>query len=292
MILLIGMVGVITFNSCKKDDEDTEAGNPSISLSHQAGYTYSNGTASFGDSLKFGVSCSSNGTDNLVNFKVLVNGVAVVDSSINASSFNSDFIAAKGADPQESYQFVITDIAGHSASSTVTITAVFGEIMTFPNVLLGAQANVTEPSFVSYSNNTVTRYYQVDAFNHQSDIDMFCFWENTTSHPDSMKLAAPGSNITGIFTGATAPENYTIKNVTYFVQTTMTPTEFDAIQNDGGILAAYDPNNAFRKVKNLMPGDVCAFKIQSGLYGLLKVTASQGPETGTLTFDIKIQKAN
>jgi hypothetical protein len=40
----------------------------------------------------------------------------------------------------------------------------------------------------------------------------------------------------------------------------------------------------------LEAGDVYAFLLQSGKYGLLKVSAVDGTEAGTLKFDVKIQK--
>jgi hypothetical protein len=105
-----------------------------------------------------------------------------------------------------------------------------------------------------------------------------------------MTLAAPGSNITGIFTGSTAPDFYTVKNVTFFVKTTLTTAQFDAVQNDAVIRASFDPQNQFKKAKLLSVGEVYAFLLQSGKYGLFKVVAVNGSETGTLQIAIKIQK--
>jgi hypothetical protein len=105
-----------------------------------------------------------------------------------------------------------------------------------------------------------------------------------------MALAAPGSNIKEIFTGATAPEFYATKNVTFFTKTTLTAAQFEAVQNDAVIRASFDPNNKFKKAKLLTVGDVYAFKLQSGKYGLYKVTAVEGTEDGTLQIAVKIQK--
>jgi hypothetical protein len=105
-----------------------------------------------------------------------------------------------------------------------------------------------------------------------------------------MTLASPGSNITGIFTGTTSPENYTIKNVTFFVKTTLTAAQFDAITTDEAILSAFDNDNKFKKAKQLAVGEVYAIKVQSGKYGMFKVTNVTGTETGKLEFTLKMQK--
>jgi hypothetical protein len=155
-------------------------------------------------------------------------------------------------------------------------------------LLLGAQDNPTDPSFLSTSDGV--RYMQAQAFENQAKIDLFCFYENTASHQNMMTLASPGSNITGIFTGTTSPENYTVKNVTFFVKTTLTAAQFDAITTDEAILSAFDNDNKFKKAKQLAVGEVYAIKVQSGKYGMFKVTNVTGTETGKLEFTLKMQK--
>ena len=105
-----------------------------------------------------------------------------------------------------------------------------------------------------------------------------------------MSLGSPGSNITGIFEGASSPDNYTTKNLTRFFKTELTAAQFDAIQNDAVIIDAYNADESRKKASVLTAGDVYAIKIQSGLYGLIKVIAVSGEETGTLEIAVKIQK--
>jgi len=285
--ILTFLAGSILFTGCKKEDDPVP---PTISFNAAAGYISTNTTAKYGDSLTFGVIAKSNGTDKLAKFQLFANGDQVTDSTISTHDFTYGFYIFKSILDIEIWKIVITDIAGNVDSTAVTITANFGEILSYPSIVLGAQDNTVEKSFLSYSNSSATTYFQVEAFNHQADIDMFCFYENTASHVNLMTLAAPGSGITGIFTGTTAPENYTTQNVTYFVKTTLTAAQFDAVQNDAVILASYDPNSKFKKAKLLTTGDIYAFKLASGKVGLLKVTAVEGTETGTLQIAVKIQK--
>jgi len=287
-LFIILLASSMMFTGCKKDEASVVL--PTITLKAGTGYITANTQAAFGDTLKFGVTAKANGTDNLVKFTVYVNEQKIKDSTINTQSFTFDFYSLKSVLDSEVWKFVTTDIAGNVGTSTVTITGNFGLLDSYTAITLGAQNNTTIESFLSYSNNTTTKYFQAAAFADQGNIDMFCFYEATATHQNFMTLAAPGSNITGIFTGATAPDFYTTKNVTYFVKTTLTPAQFDAVVNDAVVMYSFDPANKFKKAKVLTVGDVYAFLLQSGKYGLLKVTAVTGVEDGSLQMDVKIQK--
>ena len=273
---------------CTKEEDPIVL--PTITYKHDAGYISANTTANYADTLNFGVVATSNGTNNLVKFQIYANGNQLVDSTINTASFTFDFYSIKSVLDKEVWKFVTTDIAGNSKSDSITITGSFGEITSVNSIKFGAQNNTTEKSFLSLTNGVSTMYFQADAFNHQADIDLFCFYENTASHVNLMTLAAPGSNITGIFTGTSAPDFYTTKNITFFVKTTLTAAQFDAVKNDAVILEAYGSAKAYKKANLLAVGDVFAFKLHTGIYGLYKVTVVEGTETGTLQIDVKIQK--
>jgi hypothetical protein len=292
LIILSGMLllaGTLFLSSCSKD-EDEKPGNPTMSFLVEDGYVSENTVAGFGDTLRFMVYIVYNGTDALTHFKASMNGFVEIDSAINKTSFTIEITRNKTVEAAEVWKFELTDNAGNKTDYSLTVTGNFGPIFSYSGILLGAQDNPSVESFLSYSNDTFTKYFQADAFNHQADIDMFLFFENTPEHPNMMTLAAPGSNISGIFTGATAPENYTTKNVTFYCQTTMTATEFDAIENDAMILAAFDQENKYKKANKLDPGDVVAFWLQSGRYGLVKITNTAGAESGQIEFDVKIQE--
>ncbi len=282
-------LAVFAFTNCTKDEDDPIV-LPTLNLKAETGYISQNTNAAYGDTLLFGVIAKSNGKDNLVKFRVEANDQLMLDSTINTAEFTFDFYTLKGISQTEEWTMTVTDIAGNSFNKTVTITADFGEINSFTTVLMGAQDNVDVQSFLSLSDNLATLYFQAQAFQNQEDIDMFCFFENNEESQNMMSLAAPGTGITGIFSGQTSPENYTTKNTTYFCKTSLTAVEFDAIQDDAVVLDSYDPDNKFRKAKLLTAGDVYAFKLQSGLFGLFKVIAVNGEETGTLELAIKVQK--
>lgn len=284
---LILLAGSMIFTGCTKDDSPVS---PTVLLKSGIGYISANAQAAYGDSLQFGITAKSNGSDNLVKFTIYANDEKILDSTINTQNFVIDLISRKSILDTEVWKFVTTDIAGNEGTNTITITGIFGQISTHNTVTLGAQANITEKSFLSLRNDAANTYFQEEAFYHQADIDMFCFYEYSVDYPNYMTLAAPGSKITGIFTGSTAPDNYGTKNVTFFVKTTLTAAQFDAVHNDAIVLASYDPANKFKKAKALAAGEVYAFMLDSGKYGLLKITAVTGIENGSLQMSVKIQK--
>lgn len=283
-VAAIALIAVL-FTSCSKDEE--VLGGPTVTFITTAGYTSADATMLYQDTVMVGITAISNGSDNIKQVKISANEELLKDTAVSQPQFELSINIIKGVSATETWKFEVIDVAGHSTIKTLVLSRV-NQINSYNVLLLGAQDNPTDPSFLSTSDGV--RYMQAQAFENQAKIDLFCFYENTTSHQNMMTLASPGSNITGIFTGTTAPENYTIKNVTFFVKTTLTAAQFDAITTDEAILSAFDNDNKFKKAKQLAVGEVYAIKVQSGKYGMFKVTNVTGTETGTLEFTLKMQK--
>jgi hypothetical protein len=158
---------------------------------------------------------------------------------------------------------------------------------TVKTVKIGAQDNTTTGGFYSVAGNKV---YTMDAaYASQGAIDIFCFYE--AANGNNIAIASPGSNITGIFTGASSVENWTTLNTTYFNKTTLTVTQFDALaETDQLIETSFDTANHYRKAKNLQVDDVWAFQVQAGDFGLFKVTEVVQDSIGSVTFEVKVKK--
>ena len=153
-----------------------------------------------------------------------------------------------------------------------------------PSVTIGAQANTTVPGFYSVSLDKT--YTMSQAADNAAMIDIFCFYEAETGN--NIALASPGSGIRDIFTGDDIPDKWTIKNTTYFFQTSLTATQIEAVQDgDALIETSFDTDNARKKAKDVQVGQVWAFKTQDGTYGLLHATAVTQGTNGTVTFLIK-----
>ncbi len=282
-MMFLAVASFITL-SCKKDkDEEVVKPNPTISFKKDAGYTYTAVSAKYKDTIKVGVIGKYNGSDNITKFKLTANGQTMLDSTINVLEYNADFRIIKGLAEKEVWVFTVTDVAGKTATDSIVITGNFGQINSYASVILGAQSNTSIGGFYSTTLNTV--YTFNDAFNNQDKIDVLCFYEPPTNNT---ALASPGANITNIFPGNLT--NWTTKNTTMYVKTTLTAADFDAVTSDALIVASYVSTNAFKKAKNLAIGEVYSFKTQGGKYGLFKVKAVTPNAEGSVEFAVKIQK--
>ena len=147
----------------------------------------------------------------------------------------------------------------------------------FTTVKMGAQSNATIGAFYSIGMKNV--YAQAIAFEKQDTIDFLCFYEHDEINDriNDITLSSPGANITGIFTGETAPDVWTTKNLTKFQlpNPTMTVAQFDLLKETDVIIETSFDNTVLsgnKKAKELAVNDIYAFKTHNNQYGLLKVT--------------------
>jgi len=153
-----------------------------------------------------------------------------------------------------------------------------------PSVTLGAQANATVPGFYSVSLDKT--YTMSQAAASPGVIDILCFYE--AEGGNNISLASPGSGIKEIFTGDDRPDTWSIKNTTFFFQTALTASQFEAVQDgDALIETSFDADNGRKKAKDVQVGQVWAFKTQDGTYGLLLATAVTQGTDGTVTFKLR-----
>lgn len=165
----------------------------------------------------------------------------------------------------------------------------------FTTVKMGAQSNTTIGAFYSIGMNTV--YTQAVAFTKQDTIDFLCFYEHDTvnNRINDITLASPGANITGIFTGETAPDFWTTKNLTKFQlpNPAITVAQFDALKETDVIIETSFDNTVTsgnKKAKELAVNDIYAFKTHNNQYGLLKVTEVLEGNDGFVKFVYIIKK--
>jgi hypothetical protein len=155
---------------------------------------------------------------------------------------------------------------------------------------LGAQENTSFGGFLSVSLKTI--YTLAQAFANQDKIDIFCYYE--TYNNNFTTLAAPGSNITGIFTGDNAPANWTVKNQTFFTlpAVAITVDQFDALRDgDASIETYYNATltSGNKKAKDMKVNDIWAFKTQAGTFGILKVLSVEQGNAGFVEFEYKLK---
>jgi hypothetical protein len=156
-------------------------------------------------------------------------------------------------------------------------------------VTLGSQLNTTHKGFFSVSEGKT--YNQSEAFDNQAKIDIISFYDISVTD-NLTSFGAPGSNIRDIFTGDTAPANWTVKNQTYFTLPTspITIEEFNALKDgDDAIQTYYNSaqTSGNRMSKNLQVDDIRCFKTASDTYGIYLVLEVVQGENGYIKIEYK-----
>jgi hypothetical protein len=172
-----------------------------------------------------------------------------------------------------------------TTAGSVTITANFVEQKI---ATLGAQENTEIPGFLSFTQNAV--YTLDEAAQNQSDIDIFCFYEEG----NDIAFGGPQSNISGIFgDGDNDPVNWDVQNETRFYQLEdVTVADFDALENgDEAIATYYNEDEGRRKAKMLTKDQIWSIKTkidsENELYILVKILEVTDGATGNVKFEYK-----
>jgi len=212
----------------------------------------------------------------------------ILDSGLNRAELYYEHMIVKTENELETWTYQVMNKDRNLTGIRLTLhrsySMVYGEIVTFPDVILGAQNNTMTGSFFSFS--TGLGYSQDEAFTRQDSIDLLYYFDIYDA-----TLASPRENdAAGIFTGPTGLANWSQKNETRYDTTSLTPGEFDQAQNDSLLLIAYEPVNLKRKVKFTSPGMVVSFLSPSGKIGLIKVMDITPGDSGSIRFSAKIQK--
>lgn len=282
------------FLSCTK--EKKEYPNPSIDLISEIGFTSTKSTFLLGDSVVFGFTASTNSDVALTHFNLTIEKddvITSIDSGIYNQTFRYEKKIRKGLARNEKWSFYTTDRDGRK-SSLVSVellldsASIFGDIKSFPNVILGAQKNTTVGGFYSFSFEEV--YSLTEAFTKQDNVDLLYFYDFIEGENNT--LSSPGANLdASVFEGDNAPSLWTVKNTTRFVFLANVGAEdFDQSKNDSLILAnAFEFPVGKRKAKNLAKDHIYAFQTEKGLQGLFKVLAVEDQGEGTIQIALKTQ---
>jgi hypothetical protein len=187
-------------------------------------------------------------------------------------------------------RLIATDKNDESVEVTLsfTVTTAAGQIVSYNDVLLGSHNNATLGS--SFASIDGIAYGLADAKANSSKIDFVYFYGAT----NQATIAAPNEVILDqVFTTASAPSTWTVKNATKMKKSSLTAAQFDAVANDAAIIADATGLTA-SYVNTLAVGDVITFETAStsanaSKKGMLKITQITGTDAGTIKFSVKVQ---
>jgi len=281
--------GALFLTNCKKEKDPVS---PQLSFINDSGLIFQDTAMKAGSSFNFGLTAEM-GDHTLTNLYIaryFEGGMEVmVDSGIHNETFTYYGMLNKGVYDTELWKFRVKDLAGQWAEVSFTLSNLPGSnydpVVSVSSIIMGAQQCSTNGSFLDVKNSVV--YFQDEAFLIQDSIELLYYYDPAG---DANTISSPNANIdVSIYTGPTSLPFWTVKNETRFVETTISPAQFDAVVNDSLPIAIFDQLNAKRKAKNLLSGEVYSFKTARGKFGLFKVLNVVGAETGTVECAIKIQ---
>ncbi|MPM55623.1 hypothetical protein SDC9_102420 [bioreactor metagenome] len=230
------------------------------------------------------------GNDNNITYFALIrNGVHVLDSGLNAPDFVSRQTIIRGIDSIEDYIVLIRDRDFNESTFSFSIglkpTLVYGDIASWPHIILGAQNNSSVGSFLDLFTGNI--YNLPQAFLNQGSVQMLYFYDAA----DLNTIASPNANIdTSYFGGSSGLANWTVKNEIRYIQLFYTEQEFLDIDNDSLIIANLFPYaTGKRKAKSLQAGHMYEFCF-NGIYGIFYVNSVSGTDAGTIDISIKMQQ--
>jgi hypothetical protein len=315
MMAMLSMAAVVGFSSCG-DDEDETIADAKITLTVRkvVGATStiitSGSTISSGDSLNIEIKFEGNDKNKLKSYRLLGTWPGAVVETGNLSG-TSQTITDGGilVLPAGSYSYsaVLTSEKGDVTSSfnfTIGAPASSYTIDVTEAVILGNQVDA-EPKFWSGKNKN--EYFLADAVGNstlQAAID-FGYATRSAANGGNKIISPNSSDATDIYATqwAAASEkitNWTIRNNTTFILTTLTATSFNAATDSAAIenlistaRTAGEPNN---QSVSLEDNKIYLYKTQGGRYGLIWVVQATGevvnnsPQAGQANFVVKYQR--
>ncbi len=285
-IMLIS--SALFFTACT-DDEESPNLPPSISFVSGSGFLTDDATVPVNSEFKVKVLCEPNATSGAkiqsLRITRVTNNQVFLDTTL-AYTVPVEVTFNALPDPGvEKIEFTATDKDGESAKASLEITtqSIAGGINAFPMRILGSYSSPTGSSFASIDGSV---YTLAQAFANQTIIDFMYWWGASTN----ATIGAPDDANAGlVFTGVNGLPNWTVKNGTRFKVTTLTTTEFDAVDTDEVCIDQATGADQTR-MEDLAVDDVFAFITVTGKHGLIKVTSINTGAAGDITIDVKVEK--
>jgi hypothetical protein len=276
------------FFSCTHKELTNEK--PKIEFLADSNCLYTDTILPMGSIMKFKIKATDKNAP-ITNFVIKYNNCVehyFLDTGIYNTEFFYSLEIIKGNAAHEEWKFFVMNKNRQSSEVSLSINldtgAVFAQVKSY-DITLGAQNNNQFGHFFSFSNEVV--YTLEEAYNNQQYVDIsYCYYTESES-----TLSSPNDNdASTIFTGAYGISNWQIRNESRYNLTSLSPSAFENVLNDSLLIASYDITGAKRKGKNIVPGQVWAFRIQSGKIGLIMVENIITGTTGLAELKIKIQE--
>ncbi len=290
LFLLSIIVLAVIENACKKNTE--EGYKPSIILITEQGFIASDTTIKAGEDMSFKI-LANKGSNNISEFYIEVisdHPEIYFDTGVNSPHLEWSGTFKKTFADNEQWNFVVRGRYGASETTSINIrldtNGSFGQVISYPHITIGAQNNTNIPGLYSLQDSSL---YTLDQANIneeiQKKIELVYYFQSV----DLNVISSPGANIESeVFNDAI--KNWTNRNTTRFMPTTLSVDQFNTITNDSIIIANYIEADGKRKAKQLQADDIYSFKTYNDKLGVFFVKNVSGSNQGSIEIELKIQK--
>jgi hypothetical protein len=281
--------------------EKSDQNNPVIKFISDTSYTSVNTTVPIGYPAKIGIDVT--GIDapitNLVVTLTTANGTeTAIDTGIYDNQFVFTRVFPYGASSYETWTFTVMDKNRNKASVSLTLSkdsnSLFGPIVTYTDVVLGTQYNISEGNFLSLPAGTTVRANDMEplAVNLYNSV----YYADQAVPPTEYTFSSPNENDAPTYYPQLLDIVDQKNEVNYKPDSiTISPAAFMAAYNDSLIITNYtSATNGKRKFKLIRAGYVIPFALNygplSGKRGLIYVKSVDTDPSGKVLIDIKMQQ--
>lgn len=259
-------------------------------------------TLNVGDTLEFEIQITSE--DDLEKIETIYNNAEL--SELTLTSFSNPFaisyqfnyqIQLDDGGQDITFTYRATDIEGKFKEETFTLYikgVAFPKVLaSYPDVTMGMQNNVDIGQFIDLKTNTVYDVPNAKLMSAAIDIGTF------RSGSSGINLFAPSYGNAAQFvynTGNWGDDNlgsWSVRNETELRRISndlMSVDDFNNITDDRLVIEVFNESEpSFDDLTRIAEGEIIAFKLADGTYGVILIKSLVSSSSGTLTFDYKIQ---
>lgn len=288
-MLLFAAIFSIGLTSCGDGEEETKP-TPSVSFKTSQGLVSSNTTLEAGSTFNYGI--IANGVEDLTKVRVTLSvdggsSSILIDSVLDEKTFDANYSHTLGGlAGTEVITATVTMANGETNAVSMVITKSPKSVaVSSPRITqLGNQNNASKGSFLDIDLTSFDVYTLSEANANPALVKMFYYYGTNNRATLS---AATDAQATQIFASISS---WSTKVNTQFRRTSLNKAAFDAITNSSQIDPEFVGKTDFStKATLLQAGEVIAFKVDGGIYGLIYINAVVGTNTGSGELDIIVK---
>ena len=286
--------------SCNDNDEPNKP--PAINFKSGAGYTADGSIVEVGGELFFGIQARAS-VANLTNFTIKKHTpdgeiITMMDTGMNCEVMDIEKIFYQSIEDTAEWVFSVMDKNRLSSSLQMTIykdpESAYGGIYHYTGIKMGYQDNEEYGHFLDPFSGKV--YFADSATMFQDNIHFLVYYIVDEDLPSPVFSSAGEMDNYSTEAQNFYPEieNWETRNFTLWDISVddypVSSETFDNAHNDSLLIVSYHEVWGKKKFKWATNGRVIPFRTTNGKFGMVKVVNADHTGSGTIEFDLKIQR--